>query len=170
MTTTSMNGYEIWPDADDECIAREDDNYDGPYGHGRCTCGRDALAREWDGRDGAFPYHQFDGCKGCDPTMDDCRPYKFGIELWECDARLAAQQGCRGCFLPGLLREQDLVEIVCKATPVPVLRRARAADIRWDRICSTVETHSQAVAAYTRWAKRTIGHNYRNVRTNQAHP
>lgn len=157
-----LNGYEIYPDSDDECIAREDDARDGYYGGGRCTCGREAAYREFDARDG-FDYHDFPGCSGCDPVMHDCRPYKFGIELFEDEGRCAAIRGCRGCLIPGLLRERDMWAIVAKSTTVS-LRRERAADLVWDRIVATAETHHEAVARYTRWAKRTVTLRYRDER------
>jgi hypothetical protein len=159
----TLNAYEIWPDADDECIAREDDNYDGPYGHGRCTCGFAAAAREWDPRDGKLAGAGYSpGCAGCDPIMDDCRPYKWGIELFEDEGRLAAVRGTWGCYLPGLLRPQDRQAIIEKSTTAS-RRRQRAAEIVWDRICfRAASTHSEAVKLYTRWAQRTIMHRYRD--------
>jgi hypothetical protein len=157
----TFNAYEIWPDADDECIAREDDNYDCPYCHGRCTCGFAEASRSWDPQDGNCADH-FPGCPGCDPIMQDCRPYKWGIELFEDEGRLAAVRGTAGCFLPGLLRECDRQAIIDKSTTAS-RRRERAADLIWDRICfRTASTHSEAVEKYTRWAKRTITRRYRD--------
>ena len=156
----TLNGYEIWPDADDECIAREDDNYDGPYGGGRCTCGFLEAAHAWAPEDGN-PRDHFAGCAGCDPVMWDCKPYGWGIDLWEDEGRCAAARGTAGCFLPGLLRECDRLAYMDASTTAS-RRRERASDLRWNRILDTAETHTQAVDRYTSWAKQTVKRRYRD--------
>ena len=158
----------------DEDVARDEDNYDGPYGGGKCTCGYRAAMHECRYGDDPVQPECFAGCSGCDPIMHDCKPYGWGIEEFEDQALSQANEEMNRRWFGGPYRAFSWSEMITygawhqernrlwKSRSKWSVRRARHSDIVWERICCEVRTHREAVERYARWADRAITVRYRD--------
>jgi hypothetical protein len=165
----------------DDSDARAEDEFNGPYGGGRCTCGFAAAMREaeeYDHRD--YPEADlFPGCQGCDPVMHDSKPYGWGVERFE-DPALAEANGYAGGLVilagsmyrsPPQLADGDyrtsdtrreIRDQRWAANSTQSKRRLRHSDIVWGRICDEADGHSDAVRRYKVWANRAVTVRYRD--------
>lgn len=141
----------------DDSDARAEDEFDGPYGHGKCTCGYRAAIAEARECDYEAELDCFAGCPGCDPIMYDCRPYGFGLEIFELPRRFAemarVRSQFRGLYVQLRVPGEEVLAAGDAATTHLERRMARAAERKWDAICSRAETHRKAVEEYEAWAK-----------------
>jgi hypothetical protein len=153
----------------DECIARDEDDYNGPR-RARCTCGHLAARRDAEEYDYEYPEAEcFAGCRGCDPVDFEGRPHGFGIETFEDPALHEANRVVRdhldrtqgayalvwwqngsGAFAKMMPWRDELWRMTSKQNR----RLTRAARRKWDRICDEAETHTEAVRLYRKWAGR----------------
>jgi hypothetical protein len=100
------------------------------------------------------------GCRHCNPVDPECKPYKFGIELWECEAALSLRREVCGHARLGLCRDIDL-PTACRWVGFSV-RRAKHSDRVWDRLCDECQTHAEAKEKYEAWARRAVTVRYRD--------
>ncbi|MDE2106481.1 MAG: hypothetical protein KGL39_55215 [Patescibacteria group bacterium] len=136
-------------------------DYGAPGTGPRCTCGWDAALHDAELYDYEIDRAAFAGCAGCDPVDFECKPYGFGIELFEDAARLAVGWDCRygqwrgGPYQRVPMAHEECVQRIEAATSIDrdLLRRS---DRAWGHICDAAESHGQAVARYERWIKAKL--------------
>lgn len=132
------------------------------------------------------------GCKHCDPVDPENKPYGFGIEKFEDAALARANEVCRAavasrvtnCYTSawvetwGMFAGRGLHHKVGATTDADralrdvcwrfwtkwSARRWTHSERVWGRLCDECQTHTEAVARYSAWARRAITRKYRDER------
>ena len=92
------------------------------------------------------------GCKHCNPVDHEAQPRKWGFCRYENDAACYLRRSVSTSALLGLCREIDYTT-ACEWLGFD-FRVERASERVWEKCCNECETHTEAVARYTRWANK----------------
>lgn len=103
------------------------------------------------------------GCRHCCPVDHECKPYGFGLETFDAPAWAEARAHFRSVwrFVTGQFdaHPMDWMHLIRKWAIADGWneRLWKCSERKWDRLCDECETHAEAVAKYTAWAKKMTG-------------